>query len=295
MVKMDEENDSKARPESTEVSNVDLEKYERKILRLSGIKLFALAFSTLGVIYSDIGTSPLYVLNGIWSSSGDAPSEEDVIGGISAIIWAITLLPLIKYVGFALEFETGEGEGGPFALFMALFPKHELADDGRSLTTYPTMDSHDPKKKEGLKRFKWPLFIWTVFGTSLTLADGILTPAVSVVSAVEGIAVAKPGVINDIVPISIVFLLLLFAVQGFGIQRLSICFAPITFIWLLLLGSTGIYNIVQFPGIWRAYDPSRAIMYYDNLAGVLLAITGCEAIFAKSVQPTTSWKVTYIS
>ena len=178
---------------AADASSVDLEKYDRRPLKLRGIKIFALAFSTLGIIYSDIGTSPLYVLNGIWSASGDAPSKEDVIGGVSAIVWSITIIPLIKYVsldtcmyadadgeqvGFALEFGTGPGEGGPFALFMTLFPSREPRDDGRSLTTYPTniFSLHGTgDRRDKLTRFKWPLFIWTIFGTSLTLADGVLT------------------------------------------------------------------------------------------------------------------------
>lgn len=265
--------------------------YERKALKVHGIKLFALAFSTLGIIYSDIGTSPLYVLNGIWPASGPVPPEEDIIGGLSAIIWSLTLLPLLKYVVIALEFGTGEGEGGPFALFMTLFPKPEY--DGRNLTTYPTIQSRvhaDENRLGKLARFRWPLMVWAIFGTGLTLADGVLTPAVSVVSAVEGIAVAKPSVANATAGVSIAFLFGLFAIQRVGTQKISLVFAPVTAIWLALLGATGIYNITTYPGIWRAYDPSRAIMWfvrtkdYDQLSGVLLAITGCEAMFANLGQ-----------
>jgi len=122
------------------------------------------------------------------------------------------------------------------------------------------------------------------------MADGVLTAAVSVTSAVGGIAVAKPNVVHDVVPISIAFLLILFLSQPLGTARLSFAFAPITFVWLLLLAATGIYNITKFPGIFRAIDPSRAVMYfvrtksYDTLSGVLLAITGCEALFANLGQ-----------
>ncbi|GFZ49919.1 hypothetical protein JCM24511_07322 [Saitozyma sp. JCM 24511] len=267
--------------------------YSRRPLKLSGFKLLGMAFSTLGIIYSDIGTSPLYVLNGIWSSSGDAPSEEDIVGGISAIVWSLTLLPLLKYVFFALEFGTGEGEGGPFALYMTLFPKRDPTDEQRSLTTYTTMDSKAPREKGRLGKLanlRWPLLVWAIFGTALTLSDGILTPAVSVVSAVEGIAVAQPSVTNAIVGISIAFLIFLFGLQPLGTQKIAFFFAPVTATWLALLGATGIYNIVSYPAIWRAYDPSRAILWfvrtgsYDNLAGVLLAITGCEAMFANLGQ-----------
>ncbi|ODO11951.1 potassium uptake protein [Cryptococcus amylolentus CBS 6273] len=276
------------------MDSMDVEKYAVSPIKLSGLKLVGLAFSCLGVIYSDIGTSPMYVLNGIWPAAGSAPSREDVIGGISAIIWALTIIPLLKYVVFALEFGTDKGEGGPFALFMGLFPKAEASPDGRILTTYNTNDGEVPYDSSGrlakLRRFKWPLFAWTVFGTALTLADGILTPAVSVTTTVGGIAVAKPSVINDIVPISICFLICLFAVQRFGVHRISVSFAPVTTIWLLLIGCTGIYNITLHPGIFRAVDPSRAVMWfvrtknYDYLAGVLLCLTGSEAMFANLSQ-----------
>ncbi|KAI9452350.1 potassium transporter [Lactarius psammicola] len=220
----------------------------RRPLHAAGFGLAILSFQTLGIIYSDIGTSPLYVLNGIWSSSGPVPPKDDIIGGVSAIIWSLTLLPLFKYVLICLRFGTHEGEGGPFALYQGIYPPN------------------------------------------LTMADGVLTAAVSVTSAVGGIAVAKPSVADHVVAISIAFLLVLFLSQPLGTARLSFIFAPVTFVWLLLLAGTGIYNITKYPGIFRAFDPSRAIMYfvrtgqYDTLAGVLLAITGCEALFANLGQ-----------
>jgi len=131
---------------------------------------------------------------------------------------------------------------------------------------------------------------WSLFGTALTMADGILTPAVSVTSAVGGIAVAKPEVANDIIPISIAFLAALFLIQRFGTAKIGFIYAPFTFIWLVLIGASGIANITWYPGIWRAYDPSRAVLWfvrtgnYDYLAGVLLAVTGCEAMFANLGQ-----------
>ncbi|KAH8984779.1 potassium transporter [Lactarius hatsudake] len=259
----------------------------RRPLQAAGLALAILSFQTLGIIYSDIGTSPLYVLNGIWSSSGPVPPKDDVIGGISAIIWALTLLPLCKYVLICLRFGTHEGEGGPFALYQGIYPP-------KFFESTPTHDSMMAGRKERdikpPKSLRWPMLIWALFGTSLTMADGVLTAAVSVTSAVGGIAVAKPSVASHVVAISIAFLLVLFLSQPLGTARLSSVFAPITFIWLLLLAATGIYNITKYPGIFRAFDPSRAIMYfvrtgeYDTLAGVLLAITGCEALFANLGQ-----------
>jgi KUP system potassium uptake protein len=107
----------------------------RSAVTLHGFPLVVLTFQTLGIIYSDIGTSPLYVLNGLWPASGDVPSEENIIGGISAIIWFLTILPLIKYVFISLHFGTYEGEGGTFALFQGLFPPEDSDfDSDRTLT-----------------------------------------------------------------------------------------------------------------------------------------------------------------
>ncbi|KAF8737866.1 potassium transporter, partial [Rhizoctonia solani] len=264
------------------------------------------------IIYSDIGTSPLYVLNGIWPSSGPLPSQEDIIGGISAIIWSLTLLPMLKYVGFALSFGTKEGEGGTFALYHGLFPPNFVSDEeDRSLThdsNYkykssapgtPSTFSTDRLGKSSWIR--WALLPWTLFGTALCLADGVFTPAVSVTSAVGGIAVAKSDVSSKVVPISIAFLIILFLPQRFGTTTIGRVFAPVTMAWFLLLGITGIMNIVHYPGVFRAFDPSRAVLLfvrtknYDMLAGVLLAVTGCEALFANLGQfNATSIRLSFI-
>jgi len=127
-----------------------------------GLGLLSLSFQTLGIIYSDIGTSPLYVLNGIWPATGQVPSEEDVVGGLSAIIWSLTLLPLLKYVLICLRFGTHEGEGGTFALFQGLYPPEEKDFDAdRTLTgdslKFSTKGKHGPKISQGIR---WPLLAW---------------------------------------------------------------------------------------------------------------------------------------
>ncbi|KAF9561755.1 potassium transporter [Agrocybe pediades] len=263
----------------------------RTAVRLTGLPLLVLTFQTLGIIYSDIGTSPLYVLNGIWPSSGPVPSKEDIIGGISAIVWSLTLLPLLKYVWISLFFGTKEGEGGSFALYQGIYPREDIDFDSDRTLTGDTIGKKELAKSRTVKEtIRWPLLLWCLFGTALTMADGVFTPAVSVTSAVGGIAVAKPSVISDIIPISVVFLVALFFVQQFGTAKLSFLFSPIAFIWFLLLIGTGIYNITFFPGIFRAVDPSRAVLLfvrtrdYDLLAGILLAVTGCEAVFANLGQ-----------
>ncbi|QRV99501.1 high affinity potassium transporter [Ceratobasidium sp. AG-Ba] len=261
---------------SCKTSSAEIEKGEdrRRALQVGGTALLVLTFQTLGIIYSDIASGPL-------------PSEEDVLGGISAIVWSLTLVPLLKYVGFALSFGTGEGEGG-------------TDDEDRSLThdssykfKYDTPGASSASSTARLgknSRLKWYLLPWTLFGTALCIADGVFTPAVSVTSAVGGIAIAKPYVSSKIIPISIAFLIGLFLVQRFGTARIGKVFAPVTLMWLLLLGGTGIVNIIHHPAIFRAFDPSRAVLLfvrtgqYDILAGVLLAVTGCEAMFANLGQ-----------
>ncbi|KAK2467234.1 hypothetical protein APHAL10511_000783 [Amanita phalloides] len=269
----------------------------RKAVRLRGAALLFLSFQTLGIVYSDLGTSPLYTLNGIWPADGPLPSSEDVIGGISAIIWALTLLPLIKYVLISLYFGTGEGEGGSFALYQGLYPPKDYDYEIDRTLTYHTHRSdlteklqHSPIKRQISEVYHLPILIWCLFGTALTMADGIFTPAVSVTSAVVGISVAKPSVSKDVIPISIAFLVGLFFLQQFGTSRISFLFAPVAFLWFVSIAIIGGYNLAQHPGILRAFDPSRAVMLfvrtkrYDYLTGVILALTGCEATFANLGQ-----------
>ncbi|KAK1225107.1 hypothetical protein PQX77_011976 [Marasmius sp. AFHP31] len=130
-------------------------KMKRTEVKKSGLGLALLSFQTLGIVYSDLGTSPLYVLSNIWRAQDPQPSREDVIGGVSAIIWAITLLPLIKYVFITLKFATEEGEGGTFALYQGL---------------YSSCDDPIRPPSPRLKRVKWPLLIWATFGTSFALS-----------------------------------------------------------------------------------------------------------------------------
>ncbi|THG94244.1 hypothetical protein EW026_g7186 [Hermanssonia centrifuga] len=244
----------------------------RSAVEVHGFALLTLSFQTLGIIYSDIGTSPLYVLNGIWHADHPAPSEEDVGGGISAIVWALTILPLLKYVLICLRFGTTEGEGGTYALFQGLFPPERKDPEADRILT------GDSFKKSVVSKTKREALV------ASSSPHGVFTPAVSVTSAVSGIAIAKPSVGDDVIPI------LIADSSPVIVYTLDNSIFQVTFIWLALLASTGIVNIISYPGIFRAFDPSRAIMLfvrtrdYDLLAGVLLAITGCEALFANLGQ-----------
>ncbi|KIY71241.1 potassium transporter [Cylindrobasidium torrendii FP15055 ss-10] len=269
----------------------------RTAVGVHGLQLAKLSFQTLGIIYSDIGTSPLYAMNGIFPTSGPVPSKEDVIGAISAIIWTLTLLAAIKYGIISLSCTTQEGEGGLFALFQGLYAgDHIDAESGRTLTGDYGKELRrfdTPKKPPFKQRMRWPLLVWCLFGTSLMVGDSVFLPAVSVTQAASGIAIAQPSVEDNLTPIAIAFLIIIFLLQHFGTARLALTFGPIAAVWFGLLLVTGAINISQYPAIFRALDPSRAVMLfvrtknYDILAGVLLAVTGCEALFANVGQFNT--------
>ncbi|GAA5996914.1 hypothetical protein JCM5350_005065 [Sporobolomyces pararoseus] len=266
----------------------ETERGETKVKRIRDF--LSLSCVTLGVIYGDIGTSPLYTLNGIFPAAGPAPSAEDAIGGVSCIIWALTIVVLIKYAIFALEFGTIEGEGGPFAVYTSLFPPPETKRENRALTTYTTASVHQSFSDRisffNRKIVKNALLVLALFGVGLTMADGLLTPAVSVTSAVGGIAVPFPSVSNKVVGISCGILVLLWLLQTAGTRRIGSIFSPIMVVWFCLNLVTGAINVSHYPGIFRAFDPSRAVLLfvrtknYDLLSGVILCITGTEALFA---------------
>ncbi|GAA5888422.1 hypothetical protein JCM5296_000624 [Sporobolomyces johnsonii] len=265
-------------------------------------KVLLLALLSVGIVYGDIGTSPLYALSGLFPSRGPIPTKEDVIGGVSAILWAITLVPFIKYAAIALAFGSTHsdtaGEGGPYALWCSMFPPHQNQEEGVTPGPYTDANSSadvSPSIAKAMKFFRRKTFQaifygLVLFGVALTISDGLLTPAVSVVSAVQGIAIASPSVGHSIVPISCAILVVLFCLQPFGTRRVGSLFAPIMCIWFILIFVSGIINVTHYPGIFRAFDPSRAVMLfvrtknYDLLQGVILALTGVEAMFANLGQ-----------
>ncbi|KAK0528745.1 hypothetical protein OC842_004461 [Tilletia horrida] len=274
--------------------------YDRARVKIepTGWALAVMGYRALGVVYGDLGTSPLYVLNGIFPADGPIPSQEDVIGIISCIVWIFTIVVILKYALIVLNFGTGEGEGGTFALYQGLFPKSQIDDENdagartRALTFISTKSLHSNRsdRRDALLKYSWvkpALLALALFGSALTLADGVLTPAVSVISAAEGLAIVDTSLTRgDIDGISIAILLVLIAIQSLGVRKLGFIFSPAVLAWMFFLFVTGVINVVSFPGIWRAWDPSRAIMYFvrtgnfDAFAGVLLSVTGTEALFA---------------
>ncbi len=226
----------------------------------------ALTIASVGVVFGDIGTSPLYAMRVALASTASGGADEGaVLGVVSLITWALILIVTIKYVVFLMRADN-KGEGGTLAL-MALAQR--LLPGHRSVV----------------------VFFLGVVGAALFYGDGVLTPAVSVVSAVEGLKIA-PGVGDAlapyVLPISAGILIALFLVQSKGTARVGKLFGPITVAWFLTLGALGVYHIADDPSIIRGLLPHYGvIMLFENgilgfliLGGVFLAVTGAEALYA---------------
>ena len=224
-----------------------------------------LALLALGVVYGDIGTSPLYAAKETFDPRhGIALNAENILGGVSAIFWSLMIVVSLKYVVLVLR-ATNRGEGGIMALL--------------SLVT-----SSLPRQS----RYAPALVALGLFGAALFYGDAVLTPAISVLSAVEGLEVATPLLKPYVVPIAIGVLVALFAIQRHGTGVVGLLFGPICALWFCALAAAGIWNIAKAPEILRALDPSHALGFalghgaasFMVLASVLLAITGAEALYA---------------
>ncbi|KAI4728007.1 putative potassium transporter [Aureobasidium sp. EXF-10728] len=269
----------------------------KKKQTFKGWTLLYLAYQSTGVIYGDIGTSPLYVYSSTFSA---APSRDDLLGALSLIIWSLTLIVTVKYVLIVLAADD-EGEGGTFAIYTLLSRFSEIMKrDPRTyhaikMERYPNAEL--PKQSRSIRAWLEKskvahaiLKILAVFGVSLIIADGILTPAQSVLGAIQGLTVVKPDIGSPtIIGVSCAILVLLFLLQPLGIQKLASCFAPIVILWLLFNASFGIYNLVMHDWtVLRAFSPYFAGLYFMrlkkegwlSLGGILLCFTGVEALFA---------------
>ena len=221
--------------------------------------LGALSLAALGVVYGDIGTSPLYALK---QSLLNLPVNLlDVLGVLSLIVWALILVVSVKYLCIVLRADN-DGEGGILAL-MALLKN---------------VGGHDIKL----------LLILGIFGAGLMLGDGMLTPAISVVSAVDGLSIVNPALSHSVVLISFVILFLLFLFQYLGTAKIGFTFGPIMLAWFVILGVLGILQIIQNPIVLNALNPEYAFTFlikngargYALLGGVFLVLTGAEALYA---------------
>ncbi|KAH6815618.1 Potassium transporter family protein [Perilla frutescens var. frutescens] len=265
-------------------------------------RTLALAFQTLGVVYGDMGTSPLYVFSDVFSKV-PITSDVDVLGTLSLVMYTIALIPLIKYVFVVLK-ANDNGEGGTFALYslisryanVNLLPNRQPADEYISSfkLKLPTPELERALNiKEALEHnsyLKKLLLLLVLMGTSMIIGDGILTPAISVMSAVSGLQGRVPGFGTDALVItSIVILVGLFSIQRFGTSKVGFTFAPALALWFLSLGSIGIYNLLKYDiTVVRAVNPAYIYLFFRKngskawsaLGGCVLCITGAEAMFA---------------
>jgi KUP system potassium uptake protein len=227
-------------------------------------RLAVLALGAIGVVYGDIGTSPLYTLQVTLTHDGMKPTPESIFGVLSLIFWAQILVVSLKYVVFIMRADN-KGEGGIMAL-MALAQ--------RSVRDRPNM--------------RWVLAILGIFGASLFYGDGVITPAISVLSAVEGVKVVAPHLDSWVVPITIVILLVLFAIQRRGTEHVGRLFGPIMVVWFVVIALLGVHMIVRNPHVLHALNPWYGIRFFQlhgfqgflALGGVVLALTGAEALYA---------------
>jgi KUP system potassium uptake protein len=228
----------------------------------------ALALGALGVVFGDIGTSPLYTIKTVFDPADPHPiaaTRESVYGVVSLIFWSVTLIVTVLYVLLVMRADN-DGEGGIMAL-ITLIRRRRLP---------------------GGRRTKLVLAALGIFGASLFFGDSMITPAISVLSAVEGLKVVQPSLASLIVPITAAIIVVLFATQRLGSGTVGRLFGPVMLVWFAAIGAFGIAGIATHPEILRALSPSYAVGFlfghfstgFFALAAVVLAITGAEALYA---------------
>jgi KUP system potassium uptake protein len=222
--------------------------------------LSALGLSALGVVFGDIGTSPLYTLKTVLGLTGGAPDAAVTLGVLSLVIWTLIVVTTIKYVSIAMRVDN-DGEGGILALMSLL----------------------------GVKRQHRPIIIaFGLFGAALIYGDGAITPAISVLSALEGLDIVFPAFAPYVLPVSVLILVALFAIQPQGTARIGRAFGPIMALWFATIALLGIWGICRYPSVLLAIDPRHGLSYllagggtgFLVLGGVFLCVTGAEALYA---------------
>ncbi len=227
-------------------------------------RLAALALGAVGVVYGDIGTSPLYTLQSTLNLDGLKPRPESIFGVLSLIFWAQVIVVSLKYVVFIMRADN-KGEGGIMAL-MALAL--------RSVRDQP--------------KLRWALAILGIFGAALFYGDGVITPAISVLGAVEGVKVAAPGLTHWVVPLTVAVLFVLFWLQRRGTGHVGRLFGPVMVVWFVVIALLGVSMILRNPHVLLAVNPMYGVHFFFNhgvkafisLGGVVLALTGAEALYA---------------
>nr|XP_016483014.1 PREDICTED: potassium transporter 6-like [Nicotiana tabacum] len=281
--------------------------YQNRVKKESWRTILTLAYQSLGVVYGDLSTSPLYVYTSTFAEDiQHTETNDEVYGVLSFIFWTFTLIPLLKYVFIVLKADDN-GEGGTFALYsllcrhakVNLLPSSQLADEELStykkdISTSPLQTTFGAKLKstlEGYRVLQRFLLVLSLIGACMVIGDGILTPAISVFSAISG-AELSLGTDHHLyieVPVACIVLIALFALQHYGTHRVGFLFAPVVVTWLLCISAIGIYNIIHWnPTVYRALSPFYVYKFlkktrkdgWMSLGGILLCITGSEAMFA---------------
>ncbi|HET6599458.1 MAG TPA: potassium transporter Kup [Burkholderiaceae bacterium] len=238
-----------------------------------GRYLALLSLGALGVVFGDISTSPLYALREcFFGDYAIALTPANVLGVLSLILWSLIIVISIKYLGFILRADNN-GEGGIIALMSLVHPEHGSAQRGSVRHS---------------RRRHWALVSMGLFGAALLYGDGMITPAISVLSAVEGLEIVTPVFQPYIIPITIVILIALFAFQRRGTGGVGAVFGPVMMVWLVTLAVLGIYNSIKAPAVFAAANPLHALDFLSRnevegflvLGAVFLAVTGGEALYA---------------
>ncbi|MCX5765269.1 MAG: potassium transporter Kup [Gemmatimonadetes bacterium] len=231
----------------------------------TGRRLAVLTLTALGVVYGDIGTSPLYAFRECFKPEyGLTPSAENVYGVLSLIVWALMLVVSLKYIVFVMRADN-RGEGGILAMLALII--------GRDTTR---------------KHRRFFLIVLGLFGAALLYGDGVITPAISVLGAMEGLMIVSPNFESVIIPVSIVVLFGLFFMQKFGTAKVGAFFGPLMLIWFSVIAATGLHEVMRSPEILAAVNPMYAITFLMHkgwaafvlLGAVVLAVTGAEALYA---------------
>lgn len=288
--------------------------FSNPVKRNSWRTVLSLAYQSLGVVYGDLSTSPLYVYKSTFAEDiQHSETNEEIYGVLSFVFWTLTLVPLLKYVFIVLRADD-DGEGGTFALYSLLcrharvgfLPNGQLADE--EISAYKKTDrgggsgAGSPSGGVGaasrvrvmLERhqvLQKMLLILALIGTCMVIGDGVLTPAISVFSAVSGLELSMAREHHKYVEVPIVCLILigLFALQHYGTHRVGFLFAPVVIIWLLCISVIGVYNIFHWnPHVYQALSPYYMYKFvkktqrggWMSLGGILLCITGSEAMYA---------------
>ena len=225
-----------------------------------------MSVGALGIVYGDIGTSPLYAFReSFHAAEGLAVDRASVFGVLSLVFWALVLVVSVKYLIVVVRADN-HGEGGILALAALIVPAHKSRPTG----------------------LRWGLILLGLFGTALLYGDGIITPAISVLSAVEGLEVAAPALEPYVIPIAVTILVALFAIQRQGTARVGAVFGPVMIVWFTVLAVLGGYHVIRDPGVLAAVNPAHASRFIGEqprlaflaLGAIFLVVTGSEALYA---------------